>query len=222
VITSKWNQVNNVLHRKVFVGIFALSILSFLHVYNQVSLASVKGRWCNCLLNMCHSLLCHVMSHSKLQNKSHCFIYGSEIPVYTMNRMEEEAWMPTDVSYQKGCKYLLNLLKWQWTWLLSLLCPHFLSIRLSKSLQNVDGANEQKSTLLWCLQALQLDYRFWTFFVYFVEHEVGKIEGFVQKLSYEWYSFWHFAILSDMIHMGYTCLNQGLGLLIYYHTFSLL
>ncbi len=136
------------MHRKVFVRIFALSILSFLHVFNEVSLASVKGRWYNRLLNLCHSLLYHAMSHGKLQNKSHCFIYGSEMIVYTMNRMEEEAWMPTDVSYQKGCKYLLNLLKW----LLSLLCPHFPSIRLSKSLQNEDGANEQKSTLLWCLQ----------------------------------------------------------------------
>jgi hypothetical protein len=147
---SKWNQVNKVLHRKVCVGIFALSIFSFLHVFNQVSLASVKGRWCNRLLNVCHSLLCRALSHSKLQNKGHCFIYGSEMLVCTMNRMEEEAWMPTNVSYQKGCK--LNLLKWQWTWLLSLLCLHFLSISLSKSLQNEDGANEQKSTLLWCLQ----------------------------------------------------------------------
>ncbi len=145
MITSKWNQVNKVLHRKVFVWIFALSILSFLHVFNQVSHASVKGRWCNHLPNVCNGML-----HSKLQNKSHCFIYGSEMLVYTMNRMEEEAWMPTDVSYQKGCKYLLNLLKWQWIWLLSFLCPHFSSIRLSKSLQNEDGANEQKSTMSWC------------------------------------------------------------------------
>lgn len=180
MIASKWNQVNKVLHRKVFVVIFALSILSFLHVFNQVSLASVKGRWCNHLLKVCRSLLCHAMSHSKLQNKSHCFIYGSEMLVYTMNRMEEEAWMPTDVSYQKGCKYLLNLLKWQWIWLLSLLCPHFPSIRLSKSLQNEDGANEQKSTLSWCLQCSAIGLEALNIFCVLCGTQGGY--GFMQKI----------------------------------------